>query len=315
MKSFRLASMLFLAVLLTAGAESRAGFNVQVDFVDPGGLNAGYYDRIVDGIEAAASAWGVYLDTLPETLEIQLNFTDEPTGSGGSLYYGYNDVISAATGVVTFEAGALIELVYGVDITPGDYDAVLNIGADWLKNVLWYNPDPGSPDPPPPGQVDSHYFFMHELGHILGFASFRDGDGNLATYPDGTPLQSSFDALSEKIGDDVFFNGAYANLAYGGPVPLTYGNLSHVGNGWWTGRPGVDLVDDVMNGVVSQSIDYELSALDVGILADMGYDLTDAGRALLGLSSPAVPEPSSVIALALGVCGVGVWRAAGRRRG
>lgn len=305
-------SSIVVACLALCGVEARAGFDVQINFIDPGGLNAAYYDRIEHGIEAAATAWGRYVETLPETLEIDLNFTDEPTGSGGSYLYGFSPDFTAATSILTYEAGALMKLVRGIDIT-ADADAVLNIGRDWLENVLWYNPDPGSPTPPPAGFVDSHYFFMHELGHILGFASFRDVDGTLGTFPDGTPLQSTFDALSELVGDDVYFVGDHATSAYGGPVPLTYGNLSHLGNGWWTGRPGVDLVDDVMNGVVSQDIHYELSSVDVAILADLGYGLTAEGRALIGLSSP-VPEPASIIALVVGLAGVGTWRTATRRR-
>ncbi|MDG3005304.1 PEP-CTERM sorting domain-containing protein [Paludisphaera mucosa] len=311
---FGLSAILFLTGL-QASVDARADFHVQVDYNDPSGSNAAYYDRITAGIDAAAAEWGRYLDTRNETLEIQLNFTNEPTGSGGSFLYGYDADVSQAVGLPTFEAGAAMKLMRGIDITQGA-DAVLNIGRDWLENVLWYNPDPGSSTPPPPGQVDSHYFFLHELGHILGFSSFRDPNGDLPRFSDGTPYQSTFDALSGfDSNGDFYYLGENAMLAYGGkPVPLTYGNFSHVGNGWWTGRPGVDLVNDVMNGVVSQSIHYSLSGVDVGVLSDMGYSLTAEGRALVGLAPTAVPEPASLLALGLGLAGVRASRSVATRR-
>ena len=67
---------------------------------------------------------------------------------------------------------------------------------------------------------------------------------------------------------------------YGGPVPVTFGNVAHIGND--SSRPGSDLIPDLMNGVVFfRGTRYDISPLDLAIVADTG------------LTVIAVPEPSS----------------------
>jgi hypothetical protein len=306
-------SFILLACFIAAGSETQAGFNVQIDISDPGNAYSAYYSDVTAGVEAAAAAWGQYIDTASNPLHIQVNLgTADATASGGSLSHQF---VGTAGGVSTYELGTIIKMVDGIDINDASADAVLNIGTNWLTNTIWWNPDPGSTTPPPSGKVDSHYVMMHELGHILGFIAYRDGAGNLPTDSLGRPYQTTYDALTEWQDGNLFFNGDAAKTAYGGLVPLTYGNYSHVGNN--SPRPGSDLVNDVMNGVVSKSIHYELSGVDVGILADLGYSLTAAGRALVygAPPPPTVPEPASIIAMVVGLSGVGAWRVAtGRRR-
>ncbi|WP_337174940.1 hypothetical protein [Paludisphaera sp.] len=299
----------YFCASLTA-SHARAGLDVNVTFQDPGGTNAAYHDRIRDAMRDAAAAWGRYIETEPVTLQIQLNFTSESTASAGNLSHRFDSVIG---GVATYEVGAIIKLTTGEDINFGAYDAVFNIGLNWLTNMIWWNPAPGSPSPPPAGKIDSHYVFMHEIGHILGFASYRENSGRLPIF-NGSPYQTTFDAHTSMLGGNLYFTGDAAMHAHGGqPVPLTFGNFSHVGNSSASGRPGSDLVNDVMNGVVSRSIRYELSALDVAILEDLGYTLSAEGRNLV-YGRSAVPDPASIIALAVGLSGLGACRAASRRR-
>lgn len=294
---------------LTA-SHAHAGLDFNVTFRDPGGTNAAYHDRIRDAMRDAAAAWGRYIETTPTTLEIELNFTNEATASAGSLSHRPDSVLG---GVATYELGSIIKLTTGEDINLGAADAVFNIGLNWLTNTIWWNPAPESASPPPAGKIDSHYVFMHEIGHILGFVSYRESSGNLPIF-NGSRYQSTFDALTTMVGNDLYFTGDAAMHAHGGqPVPLTFGNFSHVGNSTASGRPGSDLVTDVMNGVVSQSIRYELSAVDVAILQDLGYTLSATGRDLV-YGRSAVPEPASIIALAVGLSGLGAYRAGSRRR-
>lgn len=301
-----------LTALLIAGvaSESRAGFNVQIDFNDAGGANAAYYDRITDAMEAAADAWSRYVATQSVTLKINLKFTNEATASAGSASSRY---VGTTGSLSTYELGTIVKLTTGTDINGASADANFNIGHDWLTNTLFWNPTPGS-GPIPSDKVDSHYAFMHELGHILGFISYRDAGGNLPVDGMGRTLQFTYDALTTVAGSDIFMEGAGAKAGNGGdPVALTRGNFSHVGN---SSGAGSHLVSDVMNGVVSKrGFLYELSGVDVGILEDLGYQLTAEGRALVyGSTPPAVPEPASVIAMVAGLAGVGVWRIGATRR-
>lgn len=307
-------SFVLFACFIAAGAHSRAGLSVQVDIIDAGGAYSAYYNDVKSGIEAAAAAWGQYIETASNPLQIRVNLgTAESTASGGSVAHQFVGMVG---GVATYELGSIAKLVTGIDINGAAADAVLNIGANWLTNTIWWNPDPGSTSPPQAGKVDSHYVMMHELGHILGFISYRQAGGALPDDSLGNPYQSTFDTLTEWQNGELFFNGAAATAAYGGLVPLTNGNFSHVGNN--SPRPGADLVNDVMNGVVSKlGHRYELSGVDVGVLSGLGYTLTAAGRALVygAPQPPVVPEPASIIALVMGISGVGAWRAAkGRRR-
>ncbi len=85
--------------------------------------------------------------------------------------------------------------------------------------------------------------------------------------------QSTFDEKTYFDGTNFFFTGSQAVSIYGSPVPLTYGNISHLGNN--SPRPGSDIISDLMNGVVYYyGQKYYISPLDVAILADTGVPVT-----------------------------------------
>ena len=90
--------------------------------------------------------------------------------------------------------------------------------------------------------------------------------------------------------------GPLARAAYGNQdVPLTYGNYAHIGNGNFpsgssNGRPGNDLIPDLMNGIVfTNGQRYFISELDLAILGDTGLTIVP------------VPEPATVGLLAVAV--------------
>ena len=72
-------------------------------------------------------------------------------------------------------------------------------------------------------------------------------------------------------------------------MAVTTGNNWHIGN---SVGPGSDLLDDLMNGLYfKRGTRYDVSALDLAMLADMGIALGT------------VPEPSTVWLLAAGLAG------------
>ncbi len=160
-----------------------------------------------------------------------------------------------------------------------------------------------------PGSFDFKAVAMHELMHALGFASLVGSDGSSrignntyawfdkfltdstgnvttgrlvndsASYVGGT-------ILSNGVGSDVYFAGANAKAAFGGnPVPLyspaSYlagSSLSHLNTDYFTASAFV-----MEHAVAAGAATRALSALELGILTDLGYSVS------------AIPEPATVV--------------------
>jgi hypothetical protein len=106
---------------------------------------------------------------------------------------------------------------------------------------------------------------MHELGHAFAF----NGWMNNFTGVMSDRYQSVYDELIDFRGGSFYFTGSGAARTYGSPVPLSYGNITHLGN-LFPG-PGSDLIPDLMNGVVFyRGSRYNISPLNIAILADVG---------------------------------------------
>lgn len=296
----RLASRLCVLVGVLIGlcsSNARAGFLVDMTFNDPGSIYSGYYDQIAMTVQAAADQWGSRIVS-SGSMSLQINFTNEPTASAG----GKNFVQVGTDGDLRImQSGALAAITTGR--FTGMYDAVLNIGANYLINTLWFDPDPISRSAPIPSmRIDALTVFMHEIGHMLFMTGWRDRTtGELPGV-----YASTFDQHVITDGEDFYFNGPRAVALYGGPVPLTYGNLMHLGN--YDPRPGSDLIPDLMNGVVRYyQRRYDISDLDLAIAADTGI--------LLYADLPSVaPEPSALALLGAGILIVGLHRRVALRR-
>jgi hypothetical protein len=97
-----------------------------------------------------------------------------------------------------------------------------------------------------------------------------------------------------------YFTGLNAEDVFGGPVPLTIGNLYHVGN---PSGPGAGLEvypGDLMNGnIFYRGTRYDISTLDAAIFADLGLttNLTDVTLATNFADVPPasqIPEPHAI---------------------
>lgn len=161
-----------------------------------------------------------------------------------------------------FADGALYELVTGVDLTPGSADIRIIIDANALASRGYFSADPLSAGyEVPGGQYDGFGLLMHEIGHGVGI------NGWLVNGIDDGVI-SPFDALAVRRGDLFYFMGEAAIGAYGGPVPLTYGNAAHYGNAH--GLPGDDLWLGLMSGLATpDGMAYPMANLDIAILKDL----------------------------------------------
>jgi len=294
----------FLAALiaLASSRNCNAGFDVGVVFHDPGGAHAAYYADLRSAVEAAGSIWAGRIQG-GGTLDVEVRFDVDHLGNNIALGAGGSRTTTYIRNNGThniFEPIAAHEVRTGVDVNGADPDVQFTFNTNYLQNELWFDPTPlGGSEAVPINKTDALTVMLHEFAHALGFDGWRNLTNGTLPGNYGTP----FDELTVFDGTNYFFMGAAAMAVYGGPVPLTYGNIFHFGNN--APRPGPDLIPDLMNGVVFYSgVRYDPSPLDVAVLSDLGLSPQPA----------AVPEPSSFVLLGLVGVGYAGYRRRSRRR-
>ena len=297
-------ALLACAVGVASAAAADAG-RIQVVFADPGASYTAYYADLERLTVAAGHSWLQHLAVGAPAVDltVSIGFASMATATGRSATTGY--VGSTASGSTLWSQGAAHELLTGVDPNGSAPDIEFLIGIDgYLQSELWFDPDPLTRSAAVPShQTDAMSVLMHEFGHALGFNGWLDTTSAAAT---GSYL-STFDAfvqpMATPLGTALFFTGPQAMTVYGGPVPLTLGNYTHLGND--IAGMGLDLVPDLMNGVVFYRGERgEISALNLAILSDTG----------LNMNVTAVPEPGAAMLLLAGLLPMlmVVWR---RRQG
>ncbi|WP_221032205.1 hypothetical protein [Actomonas aquatica] len=191
----------------------------------------------------------------------------------------------------------------GVDPRVASFDGMLRIN----PNQPWdFDDDVGA------SRFDFKTTVMHEALHILGFASAIDLDATPGS-ADSFPLFTSFItngsdfvihadgtyADMDLVSGEFYFEGPNAVNAYGGPVLLSadMGHLDETVFG--------ELLMTPMTGYGAGP--RNLSALEVGILEDLGFSINAAAL------TP-VPEPAhTALVLGLGCLGL-VYRQRLQRR-
>lgn len=143
------------------------------------------------------------------------------------------------------------------------YDTQMTINQAYLEG-LFLDATPGTSNDLPAGKTDGFSVLVHEMMHGLGFVGWTDW----STYQNTTGYSAPYDYLISVDNGRPYFVGETAMRVHGGAVPLTAGNVFHVGN---SSGDGQDLVPDLMNGVVYYyATRYTMSDLDLAFLADFG---------------------------------------------
>ncbi len=268
----------------------QAGANIAcvISFDDPNRTFSAYYPAIELNLGAACDAWTDHLVATREvSIEVEVRFADISTAVASSKTVAR---IRSADGLDTYEQGALAEIRSGDDPNEDIPDAVVTIGQRNLTDGLWwFDPDPSAREAELPSElIDAYSAFLHEMGHVFAYNGWRDfQDGQLP----GNYL-STYDEFIVFDGANFFFTGPNAVEAYGGPVPLTYGNIAHVANS--APRPGSDLLEELMNGVVTRrGKRREISPIDLAVLADVGAPMPSQGINGIGCDElPAATRPA-----------------------
>ncbi len=280
-------------LLWSAAAMADPGPGIEVVFADPAGSYGAWYADLERTAVAAGSAWLTHLAPgLPDTtLTVSISFASLATANGRSATAGFAG--TSATGQNLWQQGAAHELLTGIDPNGSAPDIEFTIGIDgYLQQELWFDPAPTlRASAVPAGQTDAMSVLMHEFGHALGFNGWLDaGPG-----PDLSTYDAHVQLMSTPAGPMLMFTGPQAMQVYGGAVPLTLGNYAHLGNAGL----GADLLPDLMNGVsFLRGSRYEISALDLAMLGDIGLPVT----------ALPVPEPAAAGLLLAGLVALGLRR-------
>jgi Ca2+-binding RTX toxin-like protein len=234
---------------------------VTATFNDPTGRYTAQADLMIRNAVAAFAMWQPFLADSEGSIEIDFHLVTNYANRGGGASV-INTTVGVSGGLTVAMPGAAYEILTGRDPNGSAPDIDVFFDVDFLTTYYWVNPLNGAAVPS--NKSDLVEVIAHEIGHALGFIGYRDWDTGQLTGGFATP----FDTLVSAIGGTPYFTGAQAQALYGAAVPLTTGNLFHVG------RPtgvGAELVSDLMNGVsFVLGADYAVSALDVAMLSDLG---------------------------------------------
>jgi Ca2+-binding RTX toxin-like protein len=247
-------------------------FQYTVALSDPtGALTAAQSTAVLDNLRGALDIYSRHI-TGQGVLDVvvQVDFSGATVGSGASVVA----VNTGATfnGKTVIYEGAVAELRSGTDPNGDAADLRINLPPSYLTNALWLDPDPTTRAATvAAGKFDAVTFFLHELGHGLGF----NGRGDEATGVVSGGFVSTYDTFVQTQGGYPVFTGANAMAVYGGAVPLAAGQFNDYHH---YGRLSADGLDDgLMEGSTSAASGgtadggrWYLDQLDLAFFRDIG---------------------------------------------
>ncbi len=261
-------------------------------------------DNHKTALNSAANTLAGYLN-VASPVTLTFNVTGHST-NGGSLASAGSSLYATQGFNKTFVQQ---KIQTGVDPNGATADGTIN----WNFHYNWDTDDSISA-----GYYDFKAVAMHELLHAFGFMSLIDSAGsNTANYwvtfddfivdsngnapiSNGTYLwNTSYNTNLTGGAGGLYFGGANAVAAFGGLVPLytpgtwaSGSSVSHLDTTYFTGAN-----KKVMNhAVASGPAVRTLSAIELGILEDIGYSLATAS----------VPEPSTWLMSLVAAGGIGI---------
>lgn len=310
-----LAATLAAALASPVAQAGQASFPVVFD-VSSSGLTTPERNAITAHVQAAGESWAALFEfegTRTITVRISID-TNIATANGTSLT---STAVGTIAGRVTYQQGAASEMASCADPNGATPDVAFTIGLNYLRNELWFDPDPVARNATVPNdRTDAMSLFLHEFGHAFAYNGWSNGQG---VPPAG--YWSTFDRWMQS-GSPTRFTGPQAIAALPGtPLDLTTNNINHWGNAsqrpapawstkraveWIDGAPqpwatcdGVTSIDappsrdaneakaivlppllvELMNGVVFyRGVRYDISPLDVGVLRDLGLPVFSPDR-------------------------------------
>jgi|GEM_PF-1452420 len=235
-------------------------FDVSFDTSSPNlaGLTGAEQQAILDVANAAATVWSWYLTAANVTLSLLIKvddsfFSGNTLAQGGPTSFFSNGATSG--GETVYVAGTEVELTTGQDPNASTADLSLDLTTNSIRNLLYFKTDEYGAVPA--GRADAFSVFLHEIGHGLGILYAGDDPSFPGTTPYDTFVQNGT------------FTGSNAEAAYQAlfgsltPLPLQSGSLSHLSE-------SSNLGGDLMSPTLTTGTNVGISAVDLGILQDIG---------------------------------------------
>jgi len=274
-------------------------FNYQVVVSDPNNTGGAADAILAADMNAALGVYSQYLSG-KGTLVVQLDISGTATGreSGGPTSTA--SAGTATSGLSLWQSSAEYELATGQHVTGTSSDITVTVDPAYMKQ-LYLSSALSPTDSVSQTLYNPVQVFMHELTHGFGMSGWYSQAGVLSGN-----YESVYDSFLQKNANGTAsFIGTNAEAAYGGPVPITTAsttqNYYHLGNtlsDFYQSPATVasPLTLDLMNGIVFfYDYNYGISALDLGILKDLGYSVTS------GLKAPTASVTLSTQYLAEGL--------------
>lgn len=243
---------------------------------------------------AALQSTAIYLSSYieaPQPVTITYNVTGEYSFFTSTLASAGSDLVSSDPGFYNTVVQKKIQTGQDLNGSAADGEITWNFKYSWAYG-----------DTVAPGQYDFQSTALHELIHTLGFLSVIDSAGNntgdnwttfdgfVVTSTSAHPINGSYTWVSTYNpyltggNQGLYFGGAFAMAANNGnPVPLYTPNpwesgssLSHLDDTKFTGSNA-----KLMNASTDTGLGVRtLSAIEIGILKDLGYQMTDPPQSL-----------------------------------
>lgn len=238
-----------------------------------------------DALETSAARLAAYIVVTTPTA-LAYTVTAEKSPASDTLASAGSDL--AGTGSGFFPTVVQEKILTGIDPNGSkpDGDIDWNFGNPWAFGTLVSN-----------SQYDFTSTAMHELLHTFGFLSYTDEAGyntgrswtafdEFIVTSAGTPVISDTYRFNTAYNSNLtggngglYFGGPNAVAAYGGYVPL------YTPSPWSPGSSTSHLDDDTFTGAQTQLMNAVtdtglgirvLSPIELGILKDLGYTVTDS---------------------------------------
>lgn len=231
------------------------GNGLRISFNDASGTLAPYEAAIKLSAAAAWDMWAVHFTRIAP-IEVEITYARGAEGvlaSAGPAIEVYTG--ESYNGKRVTQSGVSRELATGQDPNGAAPDAKITLSADLARLAFRDSPD----DPLPRDKLDALSIFAHEFGHVLGFRSALDANGQPAQ-----GFITNYDRyISGTAAGALNYNGPTALQVKGGSVPLASSGPAHINVG-----------GDLMTTSIGAGEAKLVGVLDLAVLRDTGLPVS-----------------------------------------